>query len=74
MFQQGAIQYIVGMMDRPETSVQLNAIWTIRNTLWRANPDEHRRVFTYMGFDRFYRQATSIHLDEACTHIELCMR
>ncbi|KAG8962010.1 hypothetical protein FRC00_010678 [Tulasnella sp. 408] len=57
MFQQGAIQYIVGMMDRPETSVQLNAIWTIRNTLWRANSDEHRRVFTYMGFDRFYRHA-----------------
>ncbi|KAG8956842.1 hypothetical protein FRC04_000320 [Tulasnella sp. 424] len=59
MFQQGAIQYIVGMMDRPETPVQLNAIWTIRNTLWRANPDEHRRVFTHMGFDRFYRLLTS---------------
>lgn len=59
MFQQGAIQYIVGMMDRPETSVQLNAIWTIRNTLWRANPDEHRRVFMHMGFDRFYRLLTS---------------
>ncbi|KAG8933658.1 hypothetical protein FRC01_007798 [Tulasnella sp. 417] len=61
MFQQGAIQYIVGMMDRPETSVQLNAIWTIRNTLWRATSDEHRRVFTHMGFDRFYRHATLIH-------------
>ncbi|KAG9051503.1 hypothetical protein FS837_006679 [Tulasnella sp. UAMH 9824] len=58
MFQQGAIQYIVGMMDRPETSVQLNAIWTIRNTLWRANPNEHQKVFTHMGFDRFYRHAT----------------
>ncbi|KAG9019462.1 hypothetical protein FRB90_001936 [Tulasnella sp. 427] len=59
MFQQGAIQYIVKMMDRPETSVQLNAIWTIRNTLWRASTAEHRRVFTLMEFDRFYALLTS---------------
>lgn len=55
LFERGVIETVVQFMDHDDGTIQLNAVWAIRNTLYRASAQNHRDVFNVLGMDRFYR-------------------
>ncbi|KAG8932099.1 hypothetical protein FRC02_001655 [Tulasnella sp. 418] len=55
LVEMGALSKIIALLDDPDELLQINAIWAIKNAIYKASFEEKRNIFNQLKWETFRR-------------------